>query len=140
MAQAICYALRQSVWERIQQGHSLVQISSELNIPYGSIRVLNRRFRERGIAALEPNYAACGRQTSVFAPVLRETCIQLHQQNEWGVGRIRVEFVRLYPDLKLPSERTMSQWLYEKKMHRTPRTTSISQNRGGESLSQYLAG
>lgn len=123
MASATPITVRKEIFELISKGVSLSEISKQLNLSYAAVRSLNRRFRTMGEAGLSPSYALCGSSPKLFEDGVYTSCIAYRNQRDWGAMRILVELRRDYPNVDLPSERTINRWLEGEKIKRTQRAT-----------------
>ena len=73
------------------QGLSLVQIASQLVLPYSSVRRLCRRHRDDPARPLNPDYSRCGRRhTAATEALFQAACALKRNHPTWGAGIIRV--------------------------------------------------
>lgn len=109
MGQATSLLLRERIQELRSQGITLVSISQQLSVPYGTVKHLCRRFRRLGTAALLPDYSCCGRKERASTASYKEQALEqriLHPL--WGAPRIHVEMQKA--GKQLPCIRTLQKW------------------------------
>lgn len=105
-------AVRQAIFRLSGQGIVPADIARQLDLPTSTVRLLLHRFRDRGAAALRPDYQACGRHQASRPSVWLPTLLRLHgERPRWGAGRLRVELAELCPHQTLPCPRTLQRWL-----------------------------
>ena len=63
-------AIRHQILGLRSQGLSLVQIASQLLLPYSSVRRLCRRHRDDPARPLNPDYSRCGRRHTAATEAL----------------------------------------------------------------------
>lgn len=67
MGQPIHYPIRERIVLLRSQGHSIKEISAELQLSFWTIRHLLRRHRDGGDKGLGPDYSRCGAKGEVRA-------------------------------------------------------------------------
>jgi transposase len=117
---------RRQIVERHQQGETLKSISAELKLPYVSVKAIWRHWRKHG--KLTPNYEkAQQRGTRRYGPLYAEGVEMKRQHPRWGAGLIRVELQKQFPDLPMPSERTLQRWFRQAAIGRSPKMRQTRQ-------------
>jgi hypothetical protein len=134
MPQAIALPIRQVIVQRHQQGQSLGQIALDLQLPYGTVRKLWRRYRDAGQAGLTPDYRRCGRLgPRGDARMIRAACWLKRLHPTWGAVLIRLIVQQRWPDRLVPPERTLQRWFRLAGVNRSPRRPQPrSPRRGGQ--------
>lgn len=115
MSKALPLAVREEIFRLYECGTSLVEISEQLKVPYGTVRLHCKRFRLSGQKGLVTQYSNCGLKGSHIDQAIVEACIHLRSQREWGARRILVELSQMFKDKKLPSERSINYLLHREK-------------------------
>jgi transposase len=111
MPRAIPVATREAIVARHLAGVSLAQVAAELAVPWGTVRTIWRRYRQRGRAGLAPDYAACGTQGPRYPAALHAAACTLRREHRgWGAGLIRLKLAEQFPAQALPHERTLRRW------------------------------
>lgn len=92
MGQATSLVLREQIYALQSQGAGPKAISEQLNIPYGTVKHLCRKFKLCDKECLAPKYANCGRKPFSDLEASKKRALELRQQHpKWGAPRIRVE-------------------------------------------------
>ena len=103
-------AIRDQILSLRSQGLSLVQIASQLLLPYSSVRRLCRRHRDDPARPLNPDYSRCGRRhTAATEALFQAACALKRNHPTWGAGIIRVQLSEQYPGQAMPSVRALQQ-------------------------------
>ena len=104
-------AIRHQILGLRSQGLSLVQIASQLLLPYSSVRRLCRRHRDDPARPLNPDYSRCGRRhTAATEALFQAACALKRNHPTWGAGIIRVQLSEQYPGQAiLPRQERSSQ-------------------------------
>lgn len=133
MGQATTLVLRERIISMREEGHTLKYISEELNVPYSTVKQLCRRFRERGISGLTPDYANCGPKATRYDVSHQEQVLKHRSVHpRWGAPRIRVE-MQMDGEVsaqqadraeQLPCIRTLQRWLRKAEAYRPRRQSS----------------
>jgi hypothetical protein len=111
MPRAVPRPIRELIVQRHQEGEALHAIAQDLAQPFYTVRRVWRRFRDRGEAGLAPDYARCAHATSPAHPLIVRAAVSLKRWHPgWGAGLIRVLLQQKWPDLPVPSERTLQRW------------------------------
>lgn len=110
MGQAIGLLHREQVIALKKSGHTLLQISQELNLTYSSVRTIWGRFEKDGIAGLQTKYANCGKSSPDRSDKIYRAALWLkHIHKDWGAPRIHAGLKSRYKD-KVPTIRTLNRW------------------------------
>lgn len=119
MGQPTSQVLRLSIVKMRSEGSSFSEISGTLKVSYNTVRQIWKLYSQSGEAGLSTKYHVSSARGSTFAPEILTDITRLRQESlgGWGANRIRIELLTLYPDLPIPSERSISRYLYEKKMY-----------------------
>ena len=97
-------AIRHQILGLRSQGLSLVQIASQLLLPYSSVRRLCRRHRDDPARPLNPDYSRCGRRhTAATEALFQAACALKRNHPTWGAGIIRVQLSEQYPGQAISS-------------------------------------
>lgn len=122
---------RREIVARRQRGESLAAIARALDVSYGAVRNIYRRFEETG--QLGPNYERC-RHTSVRKDsAIYERAVALKRAHPtWGAGLIWVELADEFAEAQLPSVRTLQRWFRRAGVQsvRREQVASVSVKRG----------
>jgi hypothetical protein len=111
MPRAVPQPIRELIVQRHQAGESLHAIAQDLERPFYTVRKLWRRFRDRGEIGLVPDYAPCSHATPHTSPLIVRAAVWLKRRHPgWGAGLIRVLLQRKWPQVPVPSERTLQRW------------------------------
>lgn len=118
MGRATSLLLREQIVAMKNRKLSIVEISEELSVPYGTVKHLCHQFKSGG--DLRPKYKNCGRKAPSALGPGKDGALALRQQHpRWGAPRIRVE-LQLQGVSPLPSVRSL-QRLFRKKEVYVPR-------------------
>jgi hypothetical protein len=108
MGRATELIFREQIQALRNQGLSIVEISEQLSIPYGTVKHLCRRFKVSN--DLQPKYKNCGRRPGVEFESPKNRALELRRQHpKWGAPRIRVE-MQLEGIRPLPSVRVLQRF------------------------------
>ena len=122
MPQAIPVAQRQVIVERHQPGASLEQIAGQLGLSPWTVRTLWRRYRDRGPAGLEPDYAACGRAGARCERRVYRAALWLKRAHPgWGGPLIRTLIQQRWPEAQVPVARNLQRWFRAAGINTSPR-------------------
>lgn len=112
MGEASSHALRQEVYTLWESDFSYVYISEELSIPYSTVRNLCKRFEKLGVTGLTPDYHNCGQgREPKRTDLIYRTAVWLKSKHrKWGGEYIRLILRERYPEVKVPTARTMQNW------------------------------
>ncbi len=119
MGKALCLSVREDLIRLYKSGVSLVDISRQLSVGYSTTRMICKRYNRQGAMGLQTNYNNCGLRGSRIEPDIAQACITLRSLRQWGARRILVELNGMFPDRKLPSERSINELLRREKNDRT---------------------
>ncbi|MEQ1915743.1 MAG: hypothetical protein ABL856_03355 [Gallionella sp.] len=116
MGQPIHYPIRERIVFLKSQGHSIKEISAELQLSFWTIRHLLRRHRDRGDKGLGPDYSRCGAKGQVRSNAFfyRVSCWLKRCHEDWGAPFIHLKLSQRYPESCLPSARQMQRWFRSK--------------------------
>jgi hypothetical protein len=111
MPQAIAVAVRQQIVERREAGGTLEAVAGELGLAYYTVRGIWRRYRLRGPGGLGPDYGRCGRWGRRAPRLVERAALTLRRRHpRWGAGLIRVLLQERWPQVAVPSTRTLQRW------------------------------
>jgi transposase len=119
MGKALCLSVREDLIRLYKSGVSLVDISRQLSVGYSTTRMICKRYNKQGSLGLQTNYKNCGLRGSRTDRHILDACITLRSRRQWGARRILVELNSMFPDRKLPSERSINELLRREKNDRT---------------------
>jgi hypothetical protein len=113
MGQSTSLSLRQSVINLRSEGLSLVAISEQTGVPYGTVqRLCSHHKKSGGDWDLTPNYAACGKVGANRSDWCYRASLWLRRLHpQWGAPLIRLKLQQKYPDRLVASERTIQYWI-----------------------------
>lgn len=107
-------ALRLSIIEGRQKGKTLMELSLEHHVSYGTVQSFCARFSAKGELGLKPFYDHCGKRkpgpTDFVFRLVR--CFKTWHPT-WGAEKIRTELLLRRPGLLIPSVRTLQQWFHQ---------------------------
>jgi transposase len=108
MPRAIPVPIRRAIVERHRAGQALTTIALELDLSYGTVRHLWRRYRCKGEAGLIPDYHRCGRPREHRpGPMVRAACWLKRHHPSRGAGPIRDLLHKRWPDRTVPGPRSL---------------------------------
>lgn len=112
MGEATSQTLRQKVYKLWESDKSYVTISEELSLSYSTVRSLCNRYTKRGFAGIIPDYHNCGqgRKPSRSNVIYRAAVWLKRKHRKWGAECIRLILLERYPDLTVPTSRTLQNW------------------------------
>ena len=128
MGRALPTWMRKRIIKEHQNGKSLTQITHEQTLSYATVRRCWQRYKQRGIDALAPDYANCGKQQPGQQNLIYRAARYLKfLHRAWGAPLIRLKLEARYPDEAMPSVRTFQRWF--KKAGLTPRRKRLPEQR-----------
>lgn len=100
-------------WEIVERHRdrkeSLRSIACLLGLSEDGVRKIWRQYRDEGDVA--PRYSRCGQREHEFSRLAYRGALTLKRRHPtWGAGYIIVCLRERWPDLSLPSERTVQRW------------------------------
>lgn len=111
MGLAIDMATRLQIVSAAEKGQSLSSIAAEYKVNYPTVCKFYRNYKKLGEEGLKTNYKNCGPKkikSSYF--IYRSSCWLKRLHPTWGAPFIIVQLKKRYPDMKLPSARTLQRW------------------------------
>ena len=108
MGQAIPYDIRVKIISRLKTGEKADSLAKEFGYTESGIKKLWYKYKKEGAAAYKNNYGNCG-QKSRYSSKLRSLVKEL-RDNEQGACYICSKLAQKYPDIAIPSERTLQRW------------------------------
>jgi hypothetical protein len=96
------------LWE---QGQTPAQIAETLGLSRVSVRRLVRRFRDRGVDSVTPDYHPAHPVSALDSDLAKATIRMRREHPTWGAGLIRVLLLQEAPPGPVPSVRTLQRWL-----------------------------
>ncbi len=119
MGQALSKSLRQSIIASYKLNESFASISTELGVSYSTVRRLCKAYDQTGHLCLDTAYDRCGRFSSSYpAFIKRASCFLKYYHRSWGADYIIVRLSLKYPQLALPSARTLQRWFAAKGLNK----------------------
>lgn len=118
MSKAISPVVRSQVIELYESGSLYRSIVSITGVSLRCCQSLVKQWQTSGckIVPVE-NYSLCGQRWSGYPQYVYDKAISLKSERErWGAGLIRIKLGMLYPNISLPSERTLSEWFLRAKV------------------------
>jgi hypothetical protein len=118
MSKAISPLVRSQVIELYESGSLYQSIVSITGVSLRCCQSLVKQWQISGckIVPVE-NYSLCGQRSLGYPQYVYDKATSLKSEREgWGAGLIRIKLGTLYPDISLPSERTLSGWFLRAKV------------------------
>ena len=113
MPPPILVPVRRAMFRLWEQGKTPAQIAQTLGLSRISVRRLVRRFRDRGVDSISPDYHRAHPATALDSD-LAKTVIRMRREHPtWGAGLIRVVLLEEAPLGPIPSVRTLQRWLHQ---------------------------
>jgi transposase len=130
---AIPLDVRKEIIARCLQGENQADISADLGLHFRTVGILWGRYREHGDAGLIPDYARCGRRRSDSQTAFLEAaCAYRREHPEWSAEVIHQQLVTAFPDMPLPSSRSLQRWLETEGCNRRRGRPSASHSQAGK--------
>jgi transposase len=129
MPQAIAVPIREKIVKQHKKGKSLEAIAKQMEMSLWTVRKIWRRYRDSGEAGLETKYQQCGR-SGIRSPELiyKEALKVRREHRKWGAGLIKVVLEQKWPQLHIPSERSLQKWFVAEGLNERKKKY-LSQNR-----------
>lgn len=108
MGKAIPYDYRLKIVEQIKSGASYDALSQEMGYSKSGIKKIWYAFKKEGEASLKNKYINCGRNSD-YSGTVRSAVKELRDNGQGG-SYIRSKLLQKYPQLTIPSERTLQRW------------------------------
>jgi hypothetical protein len=109
MGRVISYDVRVKILERKSAGAETRVIASDYDISESVVNKIWRKHLEQGKeAALQTKYSNCGRISNIDEKILTELAII--RDNNQGASYVHFKLKDKFPDLKVPSVRTLQRW------------------------------
>jgi transposase len=103
--------VRHNVFRLWQAGDSAPSIAAELGLARRTVERLVRRFRQRGVGAIHPDYRPPQLPSRPSSATARRAALALRQEHpRWGAVLIRVLLRHRFADSSLPCPRTLQRW------------------------------
>lgn len=130
MPRAIALAQREEIVRlKEQERVPLTVVAAELRVSVSAARNIWRRYRKEGRAGLRTRYERCKHEGPRMAKAVYEAALEMRREHPyWGGGIIRVQLRGLFPDEKLPCERTLQRWFRWEGLQRE-RSRTVPQQR-----------
>jgi Helix-turn-helix domain len=102
MATAKGMSQRERIITFYNENVSMVQISQQEEISYGTVKNLIKRYKSEGVEGLIPNYNQCGLKKSYESECsYRLVRLYKHYHPQWGVEYILMKIKKKHPQLVL---------------------------------------
>lgn len=108
MAKAIPYDNRVRIIMRLKEGEKTKDLAMEMGYSQSGIRKLWYNYKKEGTSAYENKYNKCGRK-SEYRGLVRKKVKEL-RDNRQGGCYIYSKLKQKYPELAIPSARTLQRW------------------------------
>lgn len=108
MGKAIPYAYRIKIVERLKAGENYKALSEEMGYSESGIKKIWRNYKKEGEESFKNKYKNCGRNSS-YNQELWEKVKEIRDNGQGG-SYVYSKLNQLYPDLSIPSERTIQRW------------------------------
>jgi transposase len=106
--------VRKTMFKLFKRGLSTDAVAQRFGLPLRTVRRLAARFRERGEEGVRPSYVAKPVNPKAFAETVKESFVQLRREHPtWGSGYLRLRWSEAHPRERLPSDRSIREWLAE---------------------------
>ena len=102
MATTIGFLEREEMIKLYETGISMLKISKEISVNYGTVKTLIKRYKTEGLAGIVPKYNQCGlRRSHESECSYRLVRFYKHYHPQWGVSYILMKIKEKYPKLPL---------------------------------------
>jgi hypothetical protein len=108
MGKAIPYDYRVKIVQRLQGGEKAKEVAQEFGYSESGIKKIWYSYLKQGDQAYKTEYGNCGRRQN-YDDSIKKKVEELRDNNQGG-GYIRSKLKQHYPDVQLPSERTIQRW------------------------------
>jgi hypothetical protein len=123
MGKAIELPQRERIIKLYENSVSMVLISQEERVSYGTVKNLIKRYKNIGMNGMKPNYHQCGLKRSYASECsYRLVRFYKHFHTQWGVAYILMKIREKYPQLVLCHNR-----VYERRL-KAEHHVSLSKN------------
>lgn len=120
MGRALCLHTREAILAGYAQSETFSSLSLRLGVSYSAVRKLCKLYDQVGDSCLMPSYDRCGDRLSRYRGfVQRASCFLKYYHRNWGAEYILARIRRKYPDLSLPSARTLQRWFKAKGLNKS---------------------
>src|SRR4051794_15011816 len=111
MPRPVPVPVRQKLWERSQRGETTASLAYAFDLSPHTVRRLLKRFRDRGPAALRPDYHRPTRLPNAYPDHVREAALALRREHpDWSAALIRSALSERGPNNAWPELRTLQRW------------------------------
>jgi len=107
---ALCISKRRQIIVEKESGKSLIQISTDLHIPYSTVKRTWQRYQKEGEKGLVSKYANCGLKRPKYYRAYRFSMMLKRKYPSWGAPYIQTILSKRYPKMSMPAIRTMQLW------------------------------
>jgi len=124
MGKALSYAIREKIILRREKGQPFKQISTDLACSESGVKKIWYAYKKQGKDCLSNNYANCGKKSTY--PETVRSAVSLIRDNQQGANYVHSKLLKDYPNLRIPSVRTLTRWWKKEGTNRErgrPRTT-----------------
>ncbi len=122
MPRAVPVAVRQLIWQRVQQGESTAAVAAAYRVSARAVRALIRRLRRGGPDAMRPSYHAPPPPPHAKPAACRAAVIELRRDHPtWGAAWLLTVLRQRRPDQAWPAPRTAQRWLRAAGLNPAPR-------------------
>lgn len=111
MGRALPNWTRRRIVEEHRAGKTLTEIAHQHQLSYSTVCRCWQRYKRQGLEGLTPDYQNCGRAGPDERELPYRAARYLKRLHPgWGAALIRTKLQLRYPDLALPSVRTLQRW------------------------------
>jgi transposase len=116
MGKAIPYDSRKKIVERKSKGFTSKEVAQEFGYSQSAVNKIWYQYKKEGESAFYNNYQKCG-QSKAYSKEIQDLSNELRDNQQGGVY-IRCKLESKYPNLSIPSERTLQRWWKEQGTNR----------------------
>lgn len=116
MGQAIPYDYRIKIVKKIESGQSYQETAEEFGYSKSGIKKIWYAYKKEGESSFITKYSNCGR-TSPYQEEIRDKVDEI-RDNQQGGTYVYSKLKAKYPDLPIPSVRTLTRWWSKEQTNR----------------------
>jgi hypothetical protein len=117
MGKSIPYEVRKKIVFRLKNKEEVEEIAEDYGYSLSGVRKIWRAYKKHGEGAFHTNYANCGISSRYGEEVT--TAIASIRDNAQGATYVHSKLLQKYPDLAVPTARTIQRWWEKSGTNRT---------------------
>src|SRR4051794_13630464 len=122
MPKPVPVPVRRKLLQLARRGQGAAALAAAFDLPVRTVRHLLKRFRDRGAAAVDPDYRAPRALPHAHPAEVRDAALALRREHPgWGAELIRVALRVGRPELPSPSATTLRRWSRDAGLGPAPR-------------------